>query len=131
MRELDSSPLVIVGAGRLGTALAAALRAAGVPVEGPLGRGAEGSGAAAVLLCVPDAEIAAAAAAVAPGRLVGHCSGATGLAPLAPHEAFSIHPLMTVTGGRASFAGAPPAGARRTQRAPADPPAPRAPPRVR
>jgi predicted short-subunit dehydrogenase-like oxidoreductase (DUF2520 family) len=49
-----------------------------------------------VLLCVPDGEIAAAAAAVEPGPLVGHCSGATGLAPLAPHEAFSLHPLMTV-----------------------------------
>ncbi|MGZ8649943.1 MAG: DUF2520 domain-containing protein [Solirubrobacteraceae bacterium] len=49
-----------------------------------------------MLLCVPDREIAAAAAAVAPGPLVGHCSGATGLAPLSPHEAFSLHPLMTV-----------------------------------
>jgi len=119
MRELDSSPLVIVGAGRLGTALAAALRAAGVPVEGPLGRGAEGSGAAAVLLCVPDAEIAAAAAAVAPGRLVGHCSGATGLAPLAPHEAFSLHPLMTVPAGAGPrvFAGAGCAVAGSTPRA--------------
>src|SRR3954468_14337770 len=119
MRELDSSPLVIVGAGRLGTALAAALRAAGVPVEGPLGRGAEGSGAAAVLLCVPDAEIPAAAAAVVPGRLVGHCSGATGLAPLAPHEAFSLHPLMTVPAGAGPrvFAGAGCAVAGSTPRA--------------
>jgi predicted short-subunit dehydrogenase-like oxidoreductase (DUF2520 family) len=48
---------------------------------------------------VPDGEIAAAAAAVAPGPLVGHCSGATGLGPLAPHEAFSLHPLMTVANG--------------------------------
>jgi pantoate--beta-alanine ligase len=52
-----------------------------------------------VLLCVPDAEIAAAAAAIAPGRLVGHCSGATGLDVLSPHEAFSLHPLMTVPAG--------------------------------
>jgi predicted short-subunit dehydrogenase-like oxidoreductase (DUF2520 family) len=108
VRELDSSPLVIVGAGRLGTALAASLRAAGVPVEGPLGRGADGTGAAAVLLCVPDAQIAAAAAAVTPGLLIGHCSGATTLAPLAPHEAFSLHPLMTVPDGAGPevFAGA-------------------------
>ena len=35
---------------------------------GPLGRGADGAGADAVLLCVPDAEIAAAAALIAPGR---------------------------------------------------------------
>jgi pantoate--beta-alanine ligase len=94
VRELDL--IAIVGAGRLGTALAAALRAAGRPVLGPLGRGADPRAATAVLLCVPDGEIAAAADAVAPGPLVGHCSGATGLDVLAPHEAFSLHPLMTV-----------------------------------
>jgi predicted short-subunit dehydrogenase-like oxidoreductase (DUF2520 family) len=30
--------------------------------------------------------------------LVGHCSGATGLDELGPHEGFSLHPLMTVIG---------------------------------
>jgi predicted short-subunit dehydrogenase-like oxidoreductase (DUF2520 family) len=90
----------------MGTALAIALKSAGYEIDGPLGRGADGSGADAVLLCVPDAEIAAAASAIAPGRLVGHCSGATGLEPLSPHEAFSLHPLMTVTEGGASFLGA-------------------------
>jgi predicted short-subunit dehydrogenase-like oxidoreductase (DUF2520 family) len=94
VRELDS--IAVIGAGRLGTALAAALRAAGLTVDGPLGRGAAPE-AAIVLLCVPDGEIAAAAAKVAPGPLVGHCSGATGLAPLDGHEAFAVHPLMTVT----------------------------------
>jgi predicted short-subunit dehydrogenase-like oxidoreductase (DUF2520 family) len=89
VRELDS--IAIVGAGRLGTVLAAAL---GAP--SPLGRGADARGATAVLLCVPDAEIAAAAAAIEPGPLVGHCSGASGLDVLSPHEAFSLHPLMTV-----------------------------------
>jgi predicted short-subunit dehydrogenase-like oxidoreductase (DUF2520 family) len=92
VRELDS--IAIVGAGRLGTMLAAAL---GAP--SPLGRGASARGATTVLLCVPDAEIAAAAAAIAPGPLVGHCSGASGLDVLAPHEAFSLHPLMTVPAG--------------------------------
>ena len=92
MRELDS--IAIVGAGRLGTVLAAAL---GAP--SPLGRGADAHNATAVLLCVPDAEIAAAAAAIEPGPLVGHCSGATGLDVLSPHEAFSLHPLMTVPAG--------------------------------
>jgi predicted short-subunit dehydrogenase-like oxidoreductase (DUF2520 family) len=52
-----------------------------------------------VLLCVPDAEIAAAAAVLPAGGLVGHCSGATTLDVLAGHEAFSLHPLMTVTAG--------------------------------
>ncbi len=99
--------LAIVGAGRLGTAYARALAAAdAIEVVGPLGRGVDCAGCAAVLLCVPDAEIARAAAAVAPGPLVGHCSGATGLEPLAPHEAFSLHPLMTVTAAGADFEGA-------------------------
>jgi predicted short-subunit dehydrogenase-like oxidoreductase (DUF2520 family) len=90
--------MTIVGAGRLGFALAAALRAAGRDVTGPLGRGATTPPDADVLLCVPDQEIAGAAGAIEPrdGRLVGHCSGATGLDVLAPHEAFSLHPLMTV-----------------------------------
>jgi predicted short-subunit dehydrogenase-like oxidoreductase (DUF2520 family) len=96
MRELDS--IAVVGAGRLGTALAASLRDTGLAVDGPLGRGASPR-ADVVLLCVPDGEIAAAAAAIEAGPLVGHCSGATGLEPLAGHEAFSLHPLMTVPTG--------------------------------
>jgi predicted short-subunit dehydrogenase-like oxidoreductase (DUF2520 family) len=106
MRELDS--ITILGAGRLGTALAAALHAAGLRVTGPLRRGEPVAEAASVvLLCVPDSEIAAAAAGVAPGPLVGHCSGATGLDVLGGHEAFALHPLMTVpAGGAAVFAGA-------------------------
>ena len=111
----------IIGAGRMGRALSAALRAAGCPVTGPLGRSADVGDADVVLLCVPDAEIAAAAAAVppAPGRLVGHVSGATTLAPLAGHEAFSVHPLMTVTEHTSpeAFAGAGAAVAGSTPRA--------------
>ena len=95
-----------MGQGRVGYALATSLEHAGYEIDGPLGRGAAAAGAGAVLLCVPDGEIAGAAAHIAPGRLVGHCSGATGLAPLAPHEAFSLHPLMTVTAKGADFAGA-------------------------
>ena len=97
MRELDS--IAVVGAGRLGTALAAALRAAGLSVAGPLGREPDVAGATLVLLCVPDGEIGAAAARVAPGPLVGHCSGATTLEPLSGHEALGLHPLMTVPAG--------------------------------
>src|SRR5438270_14079480 len=102
--------LAIVGAGRLGTALTGALRGALPALEwefaGPFGRGADGRGADAVLLCVPDGQIAYAASLITPGPPVGHCSGATGLDPLAPHEAFSLHPLMTVTRARPSFVGA-------------------------
>jgi predicted short-subunit dehydrogenase-like oxidoreductase (DUF2520 family) len=101
MRELDphSSPqkpaCAVVGAGRLGTVLAAALSAAGPLCRGePVPPDAE-----VVLLCVPDAQIAAAARAVPPGPLVGHCSGATGLDALGGREGFSLHPLMSVPHG--------------------------------
>jgi predicted short-subunit dehydrogenase-like oxidoreductase (DUF2520 family) len=115
VRELDRNPsqppplrCAVIGAGRLGHALTAALRDAGLTVDGPLGRGADPH-ADVVLLTVPDGEIAGAAAALTPfnAQFVGHCSGATTLAPLAPHEAFSLHPLMTVPEGAAApFAGA-------------------------
>ena len=110
MRELDRLPqpstapalttperVAIVGNGRLGNALAGALRAAGLEVSGPLGRGATPEQVDAVLLCVPDGEIRTAADAVPVGLAVGHCSGATGLDVLAGRDAFSLHPLMTVT----------------------------------
>ncbi len=116
MRELERHPyptsahptrrperMAIIGRGRAGTVLASAFRAAGMTITGPLGRGAAAHDADTVLLCVPDAEIASAAAAVEIGPPVGHCSGATGLDVLAPHAAFSLHPLMTFAG-----AGAPP-----------------------
>ncbi|HEX7299957.1 MAG TPA: Rossmann-like and DUF2520 domain-containing protein [Solirubrobacteraceae bacterium] len=113
--------IAIVGGGRVGRALTAALRSAGVRVSGPHGRGyariSRAEAADAVLLCVPDAEIAAAAAAIVSGPLVGHCSGATGLDALAPHEAFGLHPLMTVTDAGADFSGAGAAVAGTTKRA--------------
>jgi predicted short-subunit dehydrogenase-like oxidoreductase (DUF2520 family) len=126
MRELErestsNTPartrLAIIGQGRVGHALSAALSRAGIDVLGPLGRGADGGDADAVLLCVPDGEIARAAGHIAAGKLVGHCSGATGLDALTPHEAFSLHPLMTVTADGADFAGAGAAIAGSTQRA--------------
>ena len=94
--------VAVIGAGRLGTAMSAALEAAGVEVEGPLARCERPSGVDAALLCVPDAEIGAAAATVAgSARLVGHTSGATPLSALAPAGgmAFSVHPLQTFAGG--------------------------------
>ncbi len=123
MRELDSTPppslpsCAIVGRGRLGTALASALPAVGVEVLGPLGRAEFPGEAGLVLLCVPDAEITATAAALAPGLVVGHCSGSLGLDALAPHEALGLHPLMTVTGPGAPLAGAGAAVAGTTPRA--------------
>lgn len=115
--EAPPGPVVVVGAGRMGTALVARLREAGAEVRGSERRGETAADAAVVLLAVPDAAIADAAAAVTAGRLVGHLSGATTLEPLAPHEAFSLHPLMTVTGPEARFEGVSAAIAGSTPRA--------------
>ena len=116
MRELERDPtalhpalpqrIAVVGRGRLGSAFAPALRAAGVAVEGPLPRAEAPSVAVdAVVLCVPDAEIERAAAACAGSApLIGHTSGATPLGALAAAggDAFGLHPLQTFAdaGGR-------------------------------
>jgi predicted short-subunit dehydrogenase-like oxidoreductase (DUF2520 family) len=100
----------VVGGGRLGAPLVAALRRVGLGVDGPFGRGKQGRlreatvAADAVLLCVPDAEIAGVAAALdGAGRFVGHTSGATPLSALsgatgATGGLFGFHPLQTFTG---------------------------------
>jgi len=103
----------VVGSGRLGTALKAALP----DLDGPFGRGFDGHDHDVVILAVPDRAIAAAARAVDQGRLVGHCSGATGLGVLAPHECFGMHPLMTFSGSSARFDGAGAAVAGSSERA--------------
>src|SRR4051794_15947079 len=97
--NLTPRRLAIVGNGRVGSALARAFAQAGIEVEGPLARGEQPT-ADVVLLCVPDAEIANAAAAVE-ARLVGHVSGAT---PLDAVD-FGMHPLQTVAGPETNFAG--------------------------
>ena len=98
--------ITIIGPGRMGTALASALRQAGAEVRGPLGRGEMPTGGDVVLLCVPDREISAAAATVPSGPLVGHVSASAPLDLLAPHERFSMHPLLSVVGAGAQFDGA-------------------------
>ena len=108
----------------MGRALAAALP----DWDGPFGRGFDGidhTGSTdgdgrpydVVLLAVPDASIPTAAAAIRPGPLVGHTAGAIGLDALAPHEAFGVHPLMTVPTTGADFTGAGGAVAGSTSRA--------------
>ena len=111
-------PIALVGDGRVGNALARAGRAGGLEIT--LAGRSTLAGAIAdhevALLCVPDAEIEAAAravAAAAPGlRYLGHTSGATGLEPLrtaagAGVATFSLHPLQTVPDGHADLIGAP------------------------
>jgi predicted short-subunit dehydrogenase-like oxidoreductase (DUF2520 family) len=114
---LAGKRIAVVGAGRVGSALVRTLGAAGLTVAGPLSRGADGEGADVVLLCVPDREIARAAATIREGRLVGHCAGAMTLDVLRPHEAFSVHPLLTITAGTTTLAGATAAVAGATPRA--------------
>lgn len=111
------SSVAVVGKGRMGAALAGALRHAGLSVTGPLGRNATGDGASVVLLCVPDREIANAAALITPESLVGHVSASAPLAALGAREGLSLHPLLSVVGEGASFAGAACAVAGTTPRA--------------
>ncbi len=128
MRELECSntdptlaavpSLAVIGRGRLGSALARGARRRRRRGRRPAGRAARTPPATAPCCCAsPISEIAAAAALIAPGPLVGHCSGATGLEPLAAHEAFSLHPLMTVTADSAAAV-----RRRRRRRSPAAPP---------
>jgi predicted short-subunit dehydrogenase-like oxidoreductase (DUF2520 family) len=103
----------IVGDGRVGRALVTSLPW----LNGPYGRGFNGQDFDVVLLAVPDNEISRAASAIQPGRMFGHCAGSLGLDVLAPHEAFGLHPLMTITGEGANFVGAGAAIAGSTPRA--------------
>ncbi|MGH2995602.1 MAG: Rossmann-like and DUF2520 domain-containing protein [Gaiellaceae bacterium] len=85
----------VVGAGRVGSAVAARLEERGLELHA---RGPE-----LVLLCVPDRAIAEVAAALEPGPWVAHVSGATPLAALEPHRRrFGLHPLQTFTRARGS-----------------------------
>ena len=130
--------VAIVGAGNLGTALALALREVGYRIESVVARIygnslararrlATATGARAVVgsdevkarilwLCVPDGEIARAAASLAEGfqgrgRIALHSSGALGSETLEPLRrkgvaVASVHPLMTfVRGSRPSLTG--------------------------
>ena len=117
---MDTRPQLPPACPRASRSWAPAASAAPWPRPGGRGRGRrrpdraaveQAAPADAVLLCVPDAEIPAAAAAVAGvAPLIGHTSGATALAALDPAgaQAFGIHPLQTFAGGEgpAAFAGA-------------------------
>ena len=80
----------VIGSGRVGSAVAARLRERGLAVDGD-------GDADVVLLCVPDTAISDVSRYLIPGRAwIGHVSGATPLAALAPHERrFSLHPLQS------------------------------------
>ena len=80
----------VIGAGRVGSAVAARLAERGIAV----GRDEP----ELVLLCVPDRAIAEVADELPPGPWVAHTSGATPLSALDPHtRRFGLHPLQTFT----------------------------------
>ena len=92
--QMNFESICVVGAGRVGKAVAA--RLADRVATRSTGRELQCSEADLVLLCVPDGAIADTAASITPGPWVAHTSGATTLDALAPHERrFSIHPLQT------------------------------------
>ena len=92
----------VIGAGRAGGSLAAALRRAGWSVDGPLGRDADRSVAATgtrvLVLAVPDGEVAAVAGSIPSGEaVVVHLAGSLGLDVLAGHDRVgSLHPLVAL-----------------------------------
>ena len=85
----------VIGRGRVGSAIAARLRARGIELRE---RGAD-----VVLLCVPDAAISdtVECQTLVVSQWVAHTSGATPLAALGPHERrFGLHPLQSFTRSR-------------------------------
>ena len=85
----------VIGAGRVGSAMAARLRERGLDLSADEPE--------LVLVCVPDRVIAEVAASLPLGPWVAHVSGATPLAALDPHERrFGLHPLQTFTRDRGS-----------------------------
>ena len=93
----------VVGAGRAGRSLAAALGGAGWEVAGPLGRDddveAAGADVDLVVIATPDAAIAQVAAAIEPRPepVVAHLAGSLGLDVLGPHpRVAALHPLVSL-----------------------------------
>ncbi|GAA0815338.1 Rossmann-like and DUF2520 domain-containing protein [Spirilliplanes yamanashiensis] len=104
-----SAPLrvAVLGAGRVGSALGAALAAAGHHVVAASGRAGRAAVLAAeadlLLIAVPDDALDAVVADLAPraGRAVAHTSGAHGLKD---GVGLALHPAMTFTGTPADVA---------------------------
>jgi predicted short-subunit dehydrogenase-like oxidoreductase (DUF2520 family) len=105
--------LRVIGPGRAGSSLAAALAAAGWQLREPVRRGDDPVDAAAgvdlLVIATPDAAVAGLAAAVrpAPGAVVAHLAGSLTLGALAPHpRRASIHPLRSIPTSTTPLAGA-------------------------
>jgi predicted short-subunit dehydrogenase-like oxidoreductase (DUF2520 family) len=92
--EMEFRSACVVGAGRVGAALAARLSES-LPTR-VTGHELETGDADLVVLCVPDRVIPEVAAAIRAGPWIAHTSGARTLDALDPHvHRFSLHPLQT------------------------------------
>jgi predicted short-subunit dehydrogenase-like oxidoreductase (DUF2520 family) len=105
--------LRVIGPGRAGGSLSAALAAAGWQVAEPVRRGQDPAEAAdgvdLLVIATPDAAVAGVAAAVTPveGVVVAHLSGSLLLDALAPHDRrASLHPLRSIPTPTTPLAGA-------------------------
>jgi len=101
----------IIGPGRAGTSLAAALSSRGWDFAGFLRHGDDVTDAALdvdlLVVATPDDAIAEVAAAVMPveGTTVAHLSGSLGLDVLAPHpQRAAVHPLVPLPNGEVGAA---------------------------
>jgi predicted short-subunit dehydrogenase-like oxidoreductase (DUF2520 family) len=101
----------IIGPGRAGTSLAAALSARGWEFAGFRGHHDDPSGAArgvdVLVIATPDDAVAEVAASVLPvaGTTVAHLSGSLGLDVLAPHRLrAAVHPLVPLPNGEVGAA---------------------------
>ena len=91
---MEFTSACVVGAGRLGTAVAARLDES-LPTR-LTGRELEVGDADLVVLCVPDRAVDEVAAAIPVAPWIAHTSGARTLDALDPHvRRFSLHPLQT------------------------------------
>lgn len=110
---MGSPSLRVIGPGRAGRSLAAALSASGWRVAGLLGRGDDVRDAAhgvdLLVVATPDAVVADTAALVEPdtAAVVAHLSGSLPLDVLAPHpRRASLHPLRALPTTGTSLTGA-------------------------
>src|ERR1700691_14766 len=101
----------IIGPGRAGTSLAAALSARGWDFAALLGRHDDlaraAEGVDLLVIATPDDAVAEVAAAVvpSPGTTVAHLSGSLGLDALAPHPLrATVHPLVPLPNGEVGAA---------------------------
>ncbi|HEX2850930.1 MAG TPA: DUF2520 domain-containing protein [Acidimicrobiales bacterium] len=110
---MGSPSLRVIGPGRAGRALAAALSTSGWRLAGFLGRGDDPRDAARgvdlVVLATPDSAVADVAARIEPdaAAVVAHVSGSLPLSALDPHERRgSLHPLRAIPTADTPLAGA-------------------------